>query len=128
MRRRDPCGLRRTESYPYDHFGRLVRRNENGMVFTFAYDAWGRRTRRAEFRLGGGETTEERRAYDKYGRLTEIASFGASVKLSYTYQDPMTGEECSGSVAVAEYIRNHVTMTCFHKIMEWEALKSFCLH
>lgn len=50
------------------------------MVFTFAYDAWGRRTRRAEFRLGGGETTEERRAYDKYGRLVEIASFGASVK------------------------------------------------
>ena len=40
------------------------------------------------------------------------------VKLSYTYQDPMTGEECSGSVAVTEYIRNHVTMTCFHKIME----------
>ena len=88
------------------------------MVFTFAYDAWGRRTRRAEFRLGGGETTEEQRAYDKYGRLVEIASFGASVKLSYTYQDPMMGEECSGSVAVTEYIRNHVTMTCFHKIME----------
>ena len=77
MRRRDPCGLRRTESYSYDHFGWLVRRNENGTVFTFAYDAWGRRTRRAEFRLGGGETTEERRAYDKYGRLVEIASFGA---------------------------------------------------
>ena len=52
------------------------------------------------------------------GKVSKIASFGASVKLSYTYQDPMTGEECSGSVAVAEYIRNHVTMTCFHKIME----------
>ena len=74
---------KRTESYSYDHFGRLVRRNENGTVFTFAYDAWGRRTRRTEFRLGGGETTEERRAYDKYGRLTEIASFGASVKYFY---------------------------------------------
>ena len=74
---------KRTESYSYDHFGRLVRRNESGMVFTFAYDAWGRRTRRAEFRLGGGEATEERRAYDKYGRLTEIASFGTSVKYFY---------------------------------------------
>ena len=40
------------------------------------------------------------------------------VKLSYTYQDPETGEMHSGSLTATEYIREQVRMSCFHKIME----------
>ena len=72
----------RTETYVYDHFGRLIKRNEDGIVYNYAYDAYGNRV---SFKASSqkGEIIAERRRYDRYGRLIEIASLGSSVKYRY---------------------------------------------
>ena len=84
------------ETYAYDHFGRLAQKDENGLVYTYAYDAYGSRTSRT-VRSPAGETTEERRSYDKYGRLVEISSFGTSVKYRYDAKGRIARQTVDGS-------------------------------
>ena len=84
------------ETYAYDHFGRLAQKDENGLVYTYGYDAYGSRTSRT-VRSANGETTEERRSYDKYGRLVEIASFGTSVKYRYDAKGRIARQTVDGS-------------------------------
>ena len=85
------------ETYRYDHFGRLAEKDENGAVFSYAYDAWGRRTSRTIRFADGGEAQEERRSYDKYGRLVEIAAFGTSVKWRYDERGRVARQVVDGS-------------------------------
>jgi RHS repeat-associated protein len=85
------------ESYRYDHFGRLVEKDENGTVFTYGYDAWWRRTSRTIRFANDGEAIEEVRAYDRFGRLVEIASFGASVKYHYDAQGRVSRQIVDGT-------------------------------
>ena len=84
------------ETYIYDHFGRLAQKDENGLVYTYGYDAYGNRTSRT-VRSPAGETTEERRSYDKYGRLVEIASLGTSVKYRYDAKGRIARQTVDGS-------------------------------
>lgn len=88
-------GLR--ETYGYDHFGRLVeRRDGNGMSYGYAYDAWGRRTS-LRIRHPDGTETAERRAYDRFGRLSEISSFGSSVKYRYDAKGRVSRQTMDGT-------------------------------
>ena len=80
----------------YDHFGRLAEKDENGLVYAYAYDAYGNRTSRT-VSSANGETTEERRSYDKYGRLVEISSFGTSVKYRYDAKGRVARQVVDGS-------------------------------
>ena len=58
--------------------------------------AYGSRTSRT-VRSPAGETTEERRNYDKYGRLVEISSFGTSVKYRYDLKGRIARQTVDGS-------------------------------
>ena len=62
-----------------------------------ASQAYGRRTRRTVRFADGGEAQEERRAYDRYGRLVEIASFGTSVKWRYDARGRVARQVVDGS-------------------------------
>ena len=62
-----------------------------------ASQAYGRRTRRTVRFADGGEAQEERRAYDKYGRLVEIAAFGTSVKWRYDARGRVARQVVDGS-------------------------------
>ncbi|MGN0833321.1 MAG: hypothetical protein ACI4RD_06695, partial [Kiritimatiellia bacterium] len=44
-----------------------------------------------------GETTEERRSYDRYGRLVEIASFGVSVRYRYDAKGRVARQTVDGT-------------------------------
>ena len=70
------------ETYSYDHFGRLAEKVEGAVKYTYEYNAYGQRTLR-RVSDANGETVDERRLYDRYGRLSEIRSFGRSVKYLY---------------------------------------------
>ena len=62
-----------------------------------ASQAYGRRTRRTVRFADGGEALEERRAYDKYGRLVAIAAFGTSVKWRYDARGRVARQVVDGS-------------------------------
>ena len=62
-----------------------------------ASQAYGRRTRRTVRFADGGEAQEERRAYDRYGRLVEIAAFGTSVKWRYDARGRVARQVVDGS-------------------------------
>ena len=62
-----------------------------------ASQAYGRRTRRTVRFADGGEALEERRAYDRYGRLVEIAAFGTSVKWRYDARGRVARQVVDGS-------------------------------
>ena len=97
----------RTETYRYDHFGRLARKTGGGAVVSFSYDAWGRRTRRTVRLLdGGGETVDERRAYDRYGRLVEIAASGTTVRYAYDGRGRVARQTVDGTPIDFAYTRD----------------------
>ena len=84
------------ETYAYDHFGRLVEKREGAVKYTYEYNAYGQRTSR-KVAGDGGETTEERRTYDRYGRLAEICSFGKSVKYAYDAKGRVSRQTVDGT-------------------------------
>lgn len=97
----------RAETYRYDHFGRLARKTGGGAVVSFSYDAWGRRTRRTVRLLdGGGETVDERRAYDRYGRLVEIAASGTTVRYAYDGRGRVARQTVDGTPIDFAYTRD----------------------
>ena len=64
--------------------GKAGRRGGARVLRRALFAAWGRRSRRTIRLLdGGGETVDERRAYDRYGRLVEIAASGTTVRYAY---------------------------------------------
>ena len=93
------------EVYRYDHFGRLVEKDEDGTVYTYAYDSYGRRVSRTIRFADGGEAMEERRSYDKYGRLVEIAAFGTSVKWRYDVKGRVSRQVVDGTTIDFAYTR-----------------------
>ncbi len=84
------------ETYSYDHFGRLAEKAEGAVKYTYGYNAYGQRTSR-KVTDSSGETTEERRIYDRYGRLTEISSFGKSVKYAYDSKGRVSRQTVDGT-------------------------------
>ena len=84
------------ETYSYDHFGRLAEKAEGAVKYTYEYNAYGQRTSR-KVTDSSGETTEERRIYDRYGRLTEISSFGKSVKYAYDAKGRVSRQTVDGT-------------------------------
>lgn len=97
----------RTEAYRYDHFGRLARKTGGGAVVSFSYDAWGRRTQRTIRLLdGGGETVDERRAYDRHGRLVEIAASGTTVRYAYDGRGRVARQTVDGTPIDFAYTRD----------------------
>ena len=73
----------KAETYEYDHFGRMTKKTEEGAATVYEYDAYGSRTLRRSLDSAGAVVDEERRSYDRYGRLSEIASGSGKVKYSY---------------------------------------------
>ncbi len=94
-----------TTTWDYDDDGRLMSSsrlipldmtNVASARTAYAYDAYGNRTSR-KVRTSAGETVEERRSYDKYGRLVEISSFGTSVKYYYDIKGRVSRQLVDGS-------------------------------
>lgn len=72
-----------------------------------ASQAYGRRTRRTVRLLdGGGETVDERRAYDRYGRLVEIAASGTTVRYAYDGRGRVARQTVDGTPIDFAYTRD----------------------
>ena len=91
-------------TYAYDHFGRLVEKSDGAVTYVYEYNAYGQRTSRRVMDAAGG-TTEESRSYDKYGRLTEIRSFGSSVKYYYDTKGRVARQTVDGTPIDYTYTR-----------------------
>ena len=74
----------RKASYRYDYFGRLVEKNEDGVITRSSYNAWGQRTGRET--VNGSLKLTETREYDALGRLSKIRN-GSGGELTYHYDN-----------------------------------------
>ena len=74
----------RKASYRYDYFGRLVEKNEDGVITRSSYNAWGQRTGRET--VNGSLKLTETREYDALGRLSKIRN-GSGGELTCHYDN-----------------------------------------
>ena len=87
-----------SESYTYDHFGRLVEKRENGLTTTFTYDAWGNRLSRVTKNRAGAVVSKETRTYDRLGRLAATtAGFGSQVTYAYDSKGRLVRQTVDGT-------------------------------
>lgn len=93
----------KTATFKYDYFGRMIEKNENGIVTAFAYNPWGQRISRIT--RNGAFLSEEKRAYDKFGRLETIESDGKVVRYKYNAKNQLLEQNVNGVPIVFEYTK-----------------------
>ena len=76
------------------------------MRTTFAYDAWGCRTRRRTVDARGRLLSDETRRYDARGRLSGIEADGGSVAYAYDRRGRVASQTVAGRRIVFAYTRH----------------------
>ena len=95
----------RKSTYQYDYFGRIAEKTDGENVYAYSYNPYGQRVS-LTVRNDKGNVLTEKRIYDKFGRLSEIFSFGKSVKYFYDVKGRVSRQVIDGTPIDYEYTKN----------------------
>ena len=95
----------RKSTYQYDHFGRIAEKTDGENVYAYSYNPYGQRVS-LTVKNDKGNVLAEKRIYDKFGRLSEIFSFGKSVKYFYDAKGRVSRQVIDGTPIDYEYTKN----------------------
>ena len=95
----------RKSTYQYDHFGRIAEKTDGKNVYAYSYNPYGQRVL-LTVKNDKGNVLTEKRIYDRFGRLSEIFSFGKSVKYFYDVKGRVSRQIIDGTPIDYEYTKH----------------------